>query len=162
MLRIAAKAIGPLLKSRSMFNPSKIMPCYMHQQATVGHNYDTTNLFVTISKLLSYGFDLELPRPFVIGSQSDGKSATVSAVIGYDLLPKKMDICTLKSTTVTTINKNEFKIVVNDKEFIVLNNAKHETVVENAKREIERLNDNKQVNNISVIIYSPKLIIILQ
>lgn len=108
---------------------------------------DSKPLFVAISNLAKHGIVLKgLPKPVAIGPQSAGKSSVVEAMIGFDILPKKMGMCTMKPINITTIRDDGIKFKVGDKEF---------TTVESAKHEVNRQNSNSNIPIINLVIYSP-------
>ena len=110
----------------------------------------STELLIAVSDLSSkYGKTLDnLPTPVVIGPQSAGKSSVVESIIGFDILPKDMGMCTLKPINITTIRSTETKFKVGDKEF---------TDLAQAKKELHRLNYNSNVSSVNVRIHSPGL-----
>lgn len=106
---------------------------------------EASELLVAISDLSYYGIELDdVPIVLATGEQSSGKSSVVEAIIAVPVLPKDMGRCTRKPIDITLIRSNKIRYVVGDREF---------TTVESTKREIQRLNSNKNVESINVIIY---------
>ncbi|AYV81982.1 MAG: dynamin family protein [Homavirus sp.] len=140
------QSMGP-----NIMGPNTMGRQTMSQQIINRRSYATYNdskpLFVAISNLAKHGIVLKgLPKPVAIGPQSAGKSSVVEAIIGFDILPKKMGMCTMKPINITTIRDDMVKFKVGDKEL---------STIESAKHEVNRLNSNSNVTIINLTIYSP-------
>ncbi len=115
----------------------------------IKRSYTTSknDLFVAISELENLGIKMShFPSVIAIGPQSSGKSSVLDAHCGIDILPKDMDMSTLKPIYMTTIRDVVPKIIVGDREFNDRNSA---------AEEVQRLNLNSLVKKISIRIHSP-------
>lgn len=111
---------------------------------------DTSKLFVAISDLdEKYGLRLQsFPSVVVVGPQSSGKSSVVEAICNENILPKAMEMATMKPMHLTTIRSQQKKFKVGDREFYT---------DKEAADEIDRLNHNSSIQKVHVTIWSPDI-----
>ena len=133
--------------SRKILSTTKLVKPTLNHNFATKTKHDSTELFVAISQLPKYGIELKsLPEVIVVGPQSSGKSSVIEALCGETILPKAMEMATMKPTSLTLIRSQEKRFKVGDREF--------RTDME-AAEEIYRANKNHHVQKVHVTIWSP-------
>ena len=109
---------------------------------------NTGELLLAISDLeREFGIKLRsFPNIIVLGPQSSGKTSLIEGLCGDSILPKNMDMSTMKPFNITTIRSEERK-------FKIRGETIHST--SEAEQILDRLNNNPSVATIDIELYGP-------